>query len=193
MKMLTAVLVASLAFAASAASLRADDAPSPRGNELRIDSRASKALFKIGHLYLTEVDGTVPILSGTVTLAPGSAIPTRVDAVLDPRGVKTGDDERDADLQGGDWFETSRFPTWTYTGTGVVPEGPGRFSVAGALRVHGVAQPVALEVNVVRGLPNPLYHAVGHASRHGFAMTVTRTDALVGDDVTIELDVSLAP
>jgi polyisoprenoid-binding protein YceI len=192
MKTLTAILAVALAFTASAGSLRADDTPPPHGNELRVDPRASKALFKIGHLYLTEVDGTVPILSGTVTLAPGSAIPTRVDAVLDPRGIKTGDDERDGDLQGGDWFETNRFPTWTYTGTAVVPEGPGRFSVTGVLRVHGVAQPVALEANVVRGLPNPLYHAVGHTSRHGFGMTVTRTDALVGDDVTIELDVSLA-
>jgi polyisoprenoid-binding protein YceI len=190
---LTSILIAALAFAASGGSPRADETPPPHASELRLDPRASKAVFKIGHLYLTEVDGTIPILSGTVTLAPGSAIPSRVDAVLDPRGVKTGDDERDADLQGGDWFDTNRFPTWTYSGTAVVPEGPGRFSVAGVLRVHGVAQPVALEVNVVRGLPNPLYHAVGHASRHGFAMTVTRTDALVGDDVTIELDVSLAP
>jgi len=193
MKTLTSILMATLALAASVGSPRADETPPPHGNELRLDPRASKALFKIGHLYLTEVDGTVPILSGTVTLAPGSAIPTRVDAVLDPRGIKTGDDERDADLQGGEWFDTTRFPTWTYTGTSVVPEGPGRFSVSGVLRVHGVAQPVALEVNVVRGLPNPLYHAVGHVSRHGFAMTVTRTDALVGDDVTLELDASVAP
>ena len=169
----------------------------------RLADDESSAVFLDPGLYLTRVTvDEVVAATGFALVVPDDVSDTRdptpeeldlLRTVLDPRGVKTGDDERDADLQGGDWFETSRFPTWTYTGTGVVPEGPGRFSIAGALRVHGVAQPVALEVNVVRGLPNPLYHAVGHASRHGFAMTVTRTDALVGDDVTIELDVSLAP
>jgi polyisoprenoid-binding protein YceI len=167
----------------------ADDA----GGVRAVDVKASKARFDVSHLYVANVGGTVPIVSGSVTLPAGSAIPTRVEATLDPSGIRTGEDERDAELQDGDWFDAKRFPTWTFVGTKVAAVSPGRFTVAGTLTVHGVAQPVSLDVTIVRGLPAPIYKAVGHADRHGFGMTVTRTDALVGNDIALELDVVLTP
>jgi polyisoprenoid-binding protein YceI len=190
MKARTMVLAAAVLVVASVGGARAGDGP---GTLRAVDVKASKALFEVGHLYVTKVQGTIPIVSGNVVLMPDSAVPVRVDAVLDPRGVRTDDDERDDDLQGGDWFDTKRFPTWTYVGTSVVTGTDGHMTIEGTLTVHGVAQPVALDATIVRGLPNPLYHAVGHADRHAFGMATTRIDALVGNDITIVLDVALRP
>jgi polyisoprenoid-binding protein YceI len=183
---IAATLLLGLAFVP--ASLRAGD-----GTVRDVDPKASKALFEIGHLYLTQVSGTVPIVSGEVSLPAGSAVPTHVEAVLDPTGIKTGEDERDGELQDADWFDTKRFATWTFASTSVTPGAAGHFTVAGTLTVHGVAEPVELDATVVRGLPAPTYHATGHADRHGFGMTRTRTDALVGNDITLVLDVALRP
>jgi polyisoprenoid-binding protein YceI len=177
------------AFALVPIAVRADDSGTVRS----VDTKTSKAMFGVSHLYVAKVEGTVPIVSGSVTLAPGSTIPTRVEATLDPKHIRTGEDERDDELQSGDWFDTKRFATWTFAGTNVTTIAAGHFTVAGLLTVHGVAQPVSLDVTIVRGLPNPIYKAVGHVDRHGFGMTVTRTDGLVGNDITLELDVALQP
>ena len=124
-----------------------------------------------------------------MTLPPNSTIPTAVEATLDPKHIASGNPDRDDDLQGPDWFDTQHFGRWTFTGSTVTPKADGAFTVAGALTVHGVAQPMTLDVTVVRGEPHPAYHAVGHVDRHAFGMRVTPTDVLIGSDVTITLDV----
>ena len=179
MIMLAAAFVTTLPAAA-----RADDAR-------LIDPAHSKAAFAVQHLYVARVTGDVPILAGSVTLAADSLVPTAVEATLDARKMKTGDDDRDADLQGTEWFDTKRFPTWTYRSTRIVPGEKGAFLVEGTLTVHGVAAPVTLAATA-KGTPaNPIFHAVGHVDRHAFHMTVTRTDALVATDVEISLNVTL--
>jgi hypothetical protein len=47
----------------------------------------------------------------------------------------------------------------------------------------------SIPASLVHGAPHPAYHAVTMVDRHAFGVVVTRTDALVGNDVTILLDV----
>jgi polyisoprenoid-binding protein YceI len=156
-----------------------------------IDPARSHASFSVTHLYLARVTGTVPIMSGSVTLAPNSTVPTAVEATLDPNHIASGNPDRDDDLQGPDWFDTKRFAHWTFRSSAVTPKANGAFTVAGTLTVHGVAQPVNLDATVVRGEPHLAYHAVGHVDRHAFNMRVTPTDGLIGSDITITLDVEV--
>jgi len=156
-----------------------------------IDAGHSHAAFTVSHLYLSRVTGRVPIVSGTVVLASGSAIPLRVSAVLDPKRIDSHNGDRDDDLQGPDWFDTKRFPAWSFVSDAVHPGDGTTFTIDGELTVHGVTQPVTLTVTTVRSLPDPVYHAVGHVDRHGFGMQVTPQDGLVGSDVELVLDVTL--
>ena len=55
-----------------------------------IDPAHSHAQFSVSHIWVERVTGTVPILSGSVTLAEGSVIPTDVTAVLDPAAGRAG-------------------------------------------------------------------------------------------------------
>jgi polyisoprenoid-binding protein YceI len=157
-----------------------------------VDVARSHAGFAVAHLYLTKVSGTIAIAGGTVVFADGSPVPIRITATLDPRHVDTGNGDRDDDLQGPDWFDTRRFPLWTFASTALAPGANGSFLVNGTLTVQGVAQPVALSVTQTRATPTPAYRAVGHADRHGFGMRTTPMDGLIGAEIEITLDVVLA-
>ncbi|MGZ3496756.1 MAG: YceI family protein [Vulcanimicrobiaceae bacterium] len=156
-----------------------------------IDASRSKAQFSVAHIYVETVTGTVPIVSGSVELAPGSSVPTTVTAVLDPTRIKTGEDDRDGALQAPDWFDTKQFPTWTFASTKVTPAGNNTFTVDGLLTIHGVAVPEKLDVTTSGDAQHPVYNAVGHIDRHAFGMAKSRLDPIVGNDITITLLVQL--
>jgi polyisoprenoid-binding protein YceI len=177
-----------LAIALAALSVVAGGAQTTRRD---VDAGASKALFTVSHVYVEHVTGTVPILSGSVTLAQGSTIPTSVTAELDPGRMKTGDDDRDASLESPDWFDVKRYPKWTLASTKITPTSANTFTMEGLLTIHGVARPERLDVTVGGTPARPAYHATGTIDRHAFGMTVTRLDPVIGNPVDITLDVVL--
>jgi polyisoprenoid-binding protein YceI len=154
-----------------------------------VDVKASHATFAVQHALIERVTGSVPIVSADVVVAADGTTPTAVDATLDPAHINTGDGDRDGDLVGSDWFDTKKFPLWTFKSNRVTPGADGTFAVAGVLTVHGVGVPVSLTTMLVHGAPHPAYHAVTTVDRHAFGMVVTRTDALVGTQISIVLDV----
>lgn len=156
-----------------------------------IDAAGSSARFSVAHIWVESVSGTIPILSGTVTLAAGSMIPASAAAVLDATKVATGEPDRDRSLASSDFFDAEHFPHWTFTSTKIVPSGPNAFEMDGDLTIHGVTRPERLDV-VASGTPeHPRYHARGKVDRHAFGMTVTRLDPTIGGTVDITLDVTL--
>lgn len=154
-----------------------------------IDPSKSSAQFSVEHIFVSRVTGKVPILSGEVNLAEGSAIPVEVTAVLDPNGVETGDHDRDKSLESPDYFDTAKFPTWTFASTKIVANGPNSFGMDGTLTIHGVGQPEHLDVTVSGDASNPVYHASGHIDRKAFGMKGARLDPVIGNvaDVTLEI------
>jgi polyisoprenoid-binding protein YceI len=172
----SAVLCGGLAFA---------DTTAPRA----IDPSKSSAQFSVEHIFVSRVTGKVPILSGEVNLAEGSAIPVEVTAVLDPNGVDTGDHDRDKSLESSDYFDTAKFPTWTFASTKIVANGPNSFGMDGTLTIHGVGQPEHLDVSVSGDPSHPVYHVTGHIDRKAFGMKGARLDPVIGSiaDVTLEI------
>lgn len=167
------------------AAARADDT-------VTLDVARSHARFSIAHVYVQHVTGTAPIAAGSIVFAPGSPLPAKIAATLDARRVDTGNADRDEDLQGPDWFETRKFPMWTFASTAVRAGANGTFAVDGVLTIHGVGQPVVLAVTPASANGRPAYHAVTTVNRRPFGMKVTPIDGLLGTDVEITLDVVLA-
>lgn len=183
---LTATAAMAVMLLARPATAGADE----RAAGVAIDAAHARVTFTVTHIYVQHVTGTVPLVAGTITLPPGGTVPTAVSATFDATRVETGDQDRDADLQGPDWFDTKRFPAWTFVSTAITPGTGGAFLVDGTLTVHGVAQPVRLTATTTRGLPHPAYHATATLDRHAFAMRRTPIDGLIGNDVAIALDVA---
>jgi len=157
-----------------------------------IDPVKSKAQFSIRHIFVEHVTGTVPILNGSVTLLAGSTIPAAVTAVLDATRIKSGDPDRDASLESPDYFDTKKFPTWTFASTKIEVTGPATFVMDGTLAIHGVTQPERLDVMVSGTAVQPVYHATGAIDRHAFGMKGTRLDPAIGDQADVTLDITLA-
>ncbi len=156
-----------------------------------IDPARSTAQFSVQHIWVESVKGSVPILSGSVLLGPGSVIPTSVSAVLDATRIATDEPDRDRSLESADFFDAKKFPSWTFFSTKIVSRGPNAFEMDGNLTIHGVTQPEQLNVTVSGNLAHPRYHAEAQIDRHAFGMTRTRLDPTIGNTADITLDVTL--
>lgn len=156
-----------------------------------IDASRSHAAFAVSHIWVEHVTGTVPILSGSVTLAAGATIPTAATAVLDATRIETGEPDRDRSLESPDFFDAAKFPHWTFASTKVIPRGANAFEIDGDLTIHGVSQPAKLDVTLSGTPAQPTYHATAQIDRHAFGMSVTRLDPTIGATVAVTLDIVL--
>jgi polyisoprenoid-binding protein YceI len=156
-----------------------------------IDPDKSKAAFSVQHIFVERVAGTLPIISGAVMRVPSSVIPESAAAVLDATKLTTDDADRDASLQSSDFFDTKKYPTWTFASTKITPQGASAFGMDGTLTIHGVSQPEHLNVVVHGDAAHPVYHAVAHIDRHAFGMSVPRLDPTIGGVVDVTLDIVL--
>jgi polyisoprenoid-binding protein YceI len=163
------------------------------GGTRTIDATRSKAAFEVTHVFVEHVSGMVPIASGNVVLRQDSAIPVSAAAVLDATRLESGDPDRDDSLRSPDFFDTKRFPTWTFASTKIVPKGDAAFEMDGILTIHGVAQPERLDVTVSGDAANPSYRATARIDRHAFGMSTTRLDPAIGGMVDVTLDITLKP
>jgi polyisoprenoid-binding protein YceI len=161
------------------------------GDLRAIDPAASTAHFSIAHIFVSHVVGTVPVVSGTVTLAPGERVPTRVDAVLDATKLRTDEPDRDASLESPDYFDTKQFPVWTFASTAITATGPDAFAMDGQLTMHGVTQPEHLDVTIAGDAAHPRYHVTGQIDRRAFGMKGTRLDPVIGTIADVTLDIAL--
>jgi polyisoprenoid-binding protein YceI len=156
-----------------------------------IDPAHSHAGFTVQHIWVEHVTGSVPILSGTVSLAPESRIPASAQAVLDATRIETGEPDRDRSLESADFFDAQRYPRWTFTSTRIVPRGSDAFEMDGDLTIHGVTQRERLNVTSGGTIADPVYHATAQIERRAFDMATTRMDPVIGGTVDVTLDISL--
>jgi polyisoprenoid-binding protein YceI len=155
---------------------------------LAIDTAKSKAQFSVAHIWVERVIGTVPIVSGTIDVPDGSLVPTSVTATLDATKIATDAPDRDKALESPDFFDSEKFPTWTFASTKIAPSGSG-FTMYGNLTIHGVTQPENLVVVTGGDALHPVYHATCQIDRKAFGMSTTRLDPVIGNPVDITLDI----
>ena len=165
-----------------------------------IDPAHSNAEFKVRHMMISNVKGEFKGVTGTLKLNSADLTESGVEVSLDAATVNTGDAQRDAHLKSTDFFDVEKFPTLTFKSNRVSKNKDGVLSVAGDLTIHGVTRNVVFEVE---GPSAPMKDPWGN-TRIGLSATtrVNRKDfglnwnaaletggILVGDDVTITLDI----
>jgi polyisoprenoid-binding protein YceI len=166
-----------------------------------IDPAHSTAGFKVRHLMVSNVRGEFSGISGTVVFDPDAPENSRVDVRIDATTIHTRDDQRDAHLKSADFLDVAKFPEITFVSKKITGGG-GEWKVTGDLTIHGVTREVALDVegpapeakdpwgNVKTGAA-----AVTKISRKEFAMEFNMAletgGVMVGDEVTITLEVEL--
>ncbi len=168
-----------------------------------IDSAHTAAHFKVRHLMVSHVRGTLGAVSGTVTLDQQDITRSRVDVRIDARGIDTRDEKRDQHLRSADFLDVANHPTLTFVSREIRKEKDGRLKVAGDLTIRGVTRPVTLDVEALEA---PVTDPWGNVKRGASArVTINRKDwglewnvaleaggVVVADQVAIELEVELA-
>ena len=79
-----------------------------------------------------------------ILFSPDALAGSRVAVRIDMGSAKTGDDQRDASLPAGDWFDTASYPKATFIATRFEKTGEGRFVAHGTLTLRGVSRPLSL-------------------------------------------------
>ena len=161
----------------------------------RLDPPHSAAQFSVRHLGISTVRGTFTKVNGVVE-NPGDPSKASVDVTIDTSSVDSRVQRRDDDLRSAHFFDVAQYPTITFKSKRVEVVGPGKLKVTGDLTIHGVTKEVVLDVDG----PTPAMKDPKGNSHRGVSATTTikRSDfgmtfmqGMVGDEVTIQLDVEM--
>jgi polyisoprenoid-binding protein YceI len=165
-----------------------------------IDPVHSVAEFKVKHMMISNVKGQFTGVKGALSLEEGDITKSNFEATIDTASINTRDAQRDAHLKSADFFDAEKFPFLSFRSTRITRSGEEELSVAGDLTIHGVTRKV---VFTVEGPTPPARDPWGNTrlglsattkiNRKDFGLTWNSTletgGILVGDDVTITLDV----
>jgi polyisoprenoid-binding protein YceI len=165
-----------------------------------LDPVHSVAEFKVKHMMISNVKGQFANVTGTLTLDETDITNSRVEAAIEAASVNTRDPQRDTHLKSEDFFHAEKFPKLSFKSTRITRTADGELAVAGDLTIRGVTRPVTF---AIEGPTPPAKDPWGNTrlglsattkvNRKGFGLTwntVLETGSiLVGDDVTITLDV----
>jgi polyisoprenoid-binding protein YceI len=166
-----------------------------------IDPAHSTAQFTVRHLAISNVSGSFTKVTGSVVLNEKDITQSQVNAVIDAASIDTRVPDRDKDLRSANFLDAEKYPTLEFKSKRIVNSG-GKLQLIGDLTLHGTTREVTLDVD---GPTPELTDPWGNA-RRGFSATTTinRKDfgvvwnntlktgeAVVGDNVKIQIDVEL--
>src|SRR5437763_9287332 len=103
---------------------------------------------------ITKVRGRFSDVRGRITIAEEPEN-SHVDVEIGVASVSTGNDDRDAHLKSGDFFDVEHYPTITFASTAVTPLRD-TWELAGDLTVHGTTRPITLKVDFEGGGASPM-------------------------------------
>jgi len=162
----------------------------------KIDPAHSAVQFSVRHMGISTVRGQFQKVAGTVQYDAKDSSKTSIDATIDTTSIDTRVEMRDNDLRGPNFFDVQKYPTLTFKSKKAESAGEGKLKVTGDLTLHGVTKEDVLDVE---GPTAPVKDPKGNMHVGASATTkVNRKDfgvngasAMVGDDVSIVLDVEL--
>jgi polyisoprenoid-binding protein YceI len=163
----------------------------------------SAAHFKVRHLMVSHVRGTLGPVSGKVIINEQDITRSSVDIRIDASGVDTREPKRDEHLRSADFLDVANYPQVTFVSRNIQQAGDGTLKVTGDLTIRGTSKPVTLEVEP---LGDSLVDPWGNTKRGASARArINRKDwalqwnvaletggVVVGDQVDIEIEVELA-
>src|SRR5215510_943784 len=104
------------------------------------------AEFCVRHMMVTYVRGHFKNIRGTIDFDERNPSAASVEAIIDTRGLWTGEPDRDAHLRSADFLDVERYPEIRFRGRVARQVSPHDYDVAGELLLRGVTGPVKLRV-----------------------------------------------
>ena len=165
--------------------------------EYNIDPTHSEIGFGVRHLGLSKVRGRFNTFSGTANIT-ADQLASSVAVTVDLASVDTNNADRDNHLRSTDFFNIEAQPTMEFVSTSVTQS-----TITGELTINGISKLVTFEFE---------FHGVAidgyDTTRAGFSAStvIQRSDfgidfnaplgldgMLIGDKITVELEIQLVP
>jgi polyisoprenoid-binding protein YceI len=169
----------------------------------QIDPAHSTASFSVKHMMIAKVHGVFEKLSGELNLDRDRLDLSSVAATIDAKSINSHEAQRDTHLKSADFFDVEKFPTLSFKSAKVEFLGTDELKVTGDLTIRGVTKQVTFSVEgPSQELKDPWGNskigisATTKIKRKEFGLTwnaaLEAGGFLVGDDVTITLDIQFA-
>jgi polyisoprenoid-binding protein YceI len=164
----------------------------------QLDPPHSSAQFSVRHLGVSTVRGAFTKVSGSVVYDPANLNKSSIQATIDATSVDTRVEMRDNDLRSPRFLDAQKYPTITFQSKKVEAAGADKLKVTGDLTIHGVTKEAVLDVDgPTPSIKDPMgkdrlrmgASATTRINRNDFG--VSGLPGIVGDDITITLDVEM--
>jgi polyisoprenoid-binding protein YceI len=179
------------------AALPALDPASATPLTYSIDKAHSNVAFQIRH-YVTQVHGHFGEFSGSIVKDDENPANATVVFEIQTASIDTGNEKRDDDLRGVDFFDTATYPALKFASNRIEKQPDGSYRVTGNLTMHGVTKALTLPVTFAGEMSDGRgsFHAGFSTSitlnRKEFGITWNRVldngGAMLGDEVEVQID-----
>ena len=164
-----------------------------------LDPTHSELQFKIKHLMISTVTGQFNKFSGTVETEGDDFTTAKVHFQAEVSSISTNNEQRDAHLQAGDFFDTEKYPSLVFEGETMEKTADDEYKLHGTMTIRGVSRQVVLNVEFGGITKDPWgntrtgFSVTGKINRHDYGITfgaVSETGGLLlGDEVKINANV----
>ncbi|HEX7603864.1 MAG TPA: YceI family protein [Polyangiaceae bacterium] len=167
-----------------------------------IDPGHSEVGFSVKHMMVTNVHGSFGKFAGGAYIDEKNPEKSTLAVDIDTSTITTANADRDKHLKSADFFDVAKFPKMTFKSTKVERDGAG-YKVTGDLTIKDVTKSVVLNVDALSGETKDPFAGAMHRGAHA-STKINRLDfglkwnkaietggAVVGDEVTIDLNVEL--
>jgi len=157
-----------------------------------LDTDHTSVGFTIRHLGVAKVRGRFGDVTADLVIGP-TPDDCRVTATVALASVDTGNADRDAHLRSAELLDTARRATMSYRSTRLRGEG-NEWAVEGDLTIGDITRPLTLAVELggvetfFDGTRHAGFEATGEIRRKDYGLGFGALGAMLGDVVTIELD-----
>lgn len=167
-----------------------------------IDASHTRVGFAVTHMMVSTVRGEFGAVEGTVEFDAKNLTATKVNAKVGITSVDTRDPKRDDHLRSPDFFDVAKFPEMTFVSKSVKNVSKDGFDLVGDLTIRGVTKEVVFRVKPFsQEYKDPWGNykvgtsATAKVNRQDFGVSWSKAldggGYVVGDEVTIELDVEM--
>jgi polyisoprenoid-binding protein YceI len=185
-----------------AAAPRAPAEAAMTSTKWKIDNAHTGVHFSVRHMMITNVRGEFQKVEGSVEWDTDKPENSVVEAEIDAASINTREAQRDGHLKSADFLDAEKFPKLVFKSKSVRRVSSDRLSISGDLTIRGTTRPVTLDVEGPSAASKDPFGnvrvgatATTKIKRSDFGMTwnsvIEAGGVLVGDDVSITLDVSL--
>lgn len=173
-------------------SVSTKEASVPAGR-YELDAHHWNVSFDVDHFHYSRFTMRFDKVTAQLDWRADGLAGSSVAATIDAASVDTNVPVLDRMVKGTDMFDVARYPQIRFVSTHFERTGDARGTLTGELTVHGVTQPVTLDVTFNGYAPNPLtkeatlgFSAQGHFSRAKFGLSTWYP--AVGDDVRVRIE-----